>query len=597
MQLRTKRWVSGLVVVVGIGVLGGAGLVGAVSGDKERVASLQVHAVVDQFGPTRVTEVIDYDFGANSRHGIYRRIPGLMSDVAIQVRSPDAPDQFEVTDLGGRKKIKIGNPNKTISGRHRYEISYTLLNLAPGRRLAFDAVGAEWEVPIQEATIDVATPWTATGVRCDRGRTGDLGGCDAEQVAPGHLRVTVKDLKKAEGVTLYGLAKAEATETPQLAGFQPPPPDDSPPLAAPALTALIAAAVSGLVGLVLVRRAGREWVTGGGATDAAFLRSPAGGATAFSKLPPPPAQGALLMPPSAPASTSIPSGAERIDAAALRDLATTEFAPPPGLTAAHGSVVLTESVNDDAKTAWLIEQTIAGTVAFDESTGTKQLLRPSDPHTLLPPVLSKAFGNRAAISLGSYDPSFGAAWKELGTELEGWRAGSGLWDPAGDRRKKTVTLLGFAGVLLGVAGTGFAAHFGVVPLVAFTALLGGVGIASVANGWELAVRTPAGSATWLRVESFRRFLHDSEVQHVDWAVQHGVLREYTAWAVAVGEIDHWNRALARSTIAPQVDPSAFAYASMAHSFASATHTASTAPSSSGGGGVGGGGGGGGGGSW
>lgn len=30
---------------------------------------------------------------------------------------------------------------------------------------------------------------------------------------------------------------------------------------------------------------------------------------------------------------------------------------------------------------------------------------------------------------------------------------------------------------------------------------------------------------------------------MDWAVEHGVLRQYTAWAVAVGEIDRWRHAV------------------------------------------------------
>jgi uncharacterized membrane protein len=77
-----------------------------------------------------------------------------------------------------------------------------------------------------------------------------------------------------------------------------------------------------------------------------------------------------------------------------------------------------------------------------------------------------------------------------------------------------------------------------------------------------------------------------------------VLREYTAWAVALGEVDRWSRAVAAATNLP--DRSALTYAYLAPALLSGTSSASTAPSSSGGGGgggVGGGGGGGGGGSW
>ncbi|MEO6988293.1 MAG: DUF2207 domain-containing protein [Aquihabitans sp.] len=189
MQLRTKRVLSKVVVLVGAGAIGLAALIGAVTGDQERVASLQVQARIAQDGYAQVNEVIDYDFGTakSDKHGIYRMVPGLTTDAAITVRSPDAPDQFVVTNDWGGLEIKIGDPDKTVNGRRRYEIGYRIGGLMRGEELAFDAVGAAWEVPIRSATVDIAVPWVATDVRCDQGRTGDTGGCEAEQVTPGHL--------------------------------------------------------------------------------------------------------------------------------------------------------------------------------------------------------------------------------------------------------------------------------------------------------------------------------------------------------------------------------------------------------------------------
>ena len=137
-------------------------------------------------------------------------------------------------------------------------------------------------------------------------------------------------------------------------------------------------------------------------------------------------------------------------------------------------------------------------------------------------------------------------------------------------------------------------------VVVVGSLLGGGGFAALLRGWELRVRTPFGSGLWLRVESFRRFLHESETFHAEEAAKRGVLREYTAWAVALDEIDRWERAVAGSTTIPQ--DAGLGYVHMAPMLASSTASASTAPSSSGSGGggggsVGGGGGGGGGGSW
>ncbi|MDP1806847.1 MAG: DUF2207 domain-containing protein, partial [Acidimicrobiales bacterium] len=218
--------------------------------------------------------------------------------------------------------------------------------------------------------------------------------------------------------------------------------------------------------------------------------------------------------------------------------------------------------------------------------------------------LAGAFGTADEIRLGAYDPLFASAWKQVGTQLETWGRGSGLWDPDADRRKGRVRALGVLAAIVGAVlafGGGYAANRwgdSWIVLVVVGSLLGGGGFAAALRGWELRVRTPQGSGLWLRVESFRRFLHGSETFHAEEAAKRGVLREYTAWAVALDELDRWEKAVAGSSVIPQDAGLGFVYAAPAlmHS----TSAASTAPSSSGGGGggsVGGGGGGGGGGSW
>jgi uncharacterized membrane protein len=126
-------------------------------------------------------------------------------------------------------------------------------------------------------------------------------------------------------------------------------------------------------------------------------------------------------------------------------------------------------------------------------------------------------------------------------------------------------------------------------------------VAFVGTVGDLAARTAAGSAAYLRVASFRRFLAASEGRHVDEAHRRGVLREYTAWAVALGEADAWERAaatLGSAAVLATVTSTAFM-----HHHSTTFSSATTAPSSSsaggggGGGGVGGGGGGGSSGSW
>jgi Predicted membrane protein (DUF2207) len=216
------------------------------------------------------------------------------------------------------------------------------------------------------------------------------------------------------------------------------------------------------------------------------------------------------------------------------------------------------------------------------------------------------------LELGSYDRGFATGWATLGHRLESWRETSGLWDARADGRRLAARVLGILGAVVGVVaaagGGALAANRGAgwLWLAAAGGLLAGAGLATALRAWELHVRTPAGSAVWLRVESFRRFLAESEAYHAEEAARRGVLREYTAWAIAVGEIDRWSRAVQAASIPPTVAGMSYVY--MGPLLLASTTSTATAPSSSGGGGggfsggfgggsVGGGAGGGGGGSW
>jgi hypothetical protein len=130
------------------------------------------------------------------------------------------------------------------------------------------------------------------------------------------------------------------------------------------------------------------------------------------------------------------------------------------------------------------------------------------------------------------------------------------------------------------------------------AIVVGIGVPSIVAALlyarMLAARSATGSALALRTESFRRFLDASEGRHVEWAWKNGLLREYSAWAVALGEAKAWGKALAASNVPePSLGPT---NPLLVYSLGSSLSASHTAPSSSGGGGGAGGGGGGGGGS-
>lgn len=566
---------SKVAVVVGALVVGAVAAAGALFGDAERVAAYWVAAAVDVDGSASVTEVIDYDFGTETRHGIYRDVPGLSAEAEVTASSPTAPDDLELLPAFSGTRIRIGDPYRTITGRHRYTITYPLSGVVEGRTVAWDAVGTDWTVGISGTEIHLTAPWELTDLECDQGSLGEVGGCTVEQTEPGHLVARIGGLSAGEGVTLYARLGRSLERAPAAPAPPGPPEDSGTGWLPPALTAVVAALGVAVPVTWASRRAGRERVAPGGAVAAAFPDGLAGGEVL-------------------------------VDEDDLADLATVEFAPPEDLAAWQGGILLEEHLSHEHQVAWLLEAVARGWVRLDQDGSTPVLTPgPEWPDPASAPLVAGLFDGRSRVELHAYDSQFAKGWHAVGATLQQWRDTSGLWDPAGDRRRTRVLVLGLVGVLVGLllAGVGGAVAARLGPmwltLVAAGGIVAGAAVAGLASRGELRVRNPRGSALWLRTESFRRFLAESEARHVEEAARRHQLLEYTAWAVALGAADRWAQAVRASSVA-SLDPGVSS-AVMASSLVSATRTASVAPSSSsggsGGGGVGGGGGGGGGGSW
>jgi hypothetical protein len=449
-------------------------------------------------------------------------------------------------------------------------------------KLDWETMGFEWPVDMDNAEIHLLTPFEVSEPECLIGPPDNPRDCEVEQVEPGHLVAHIDKVPTGQGVSIEGTVGSPVTTLPAVP--QPPGPPDDPGtgLLPPAGTAAALSLIAGIPAAVLVRRAGRERIAPGGEADVAYAEGP------------------------------YHASEIRIDAAELANMATIEFAPPSDVNPAQGGIVLREEVRAEHKVAWLIQAAIDGAIDLqdgDDHTTTITRTGPGNQEEEM--VLGMAFGGRPTVELGSYDSAFSSAWNYLGSTLSSWRDSSGLWDRGSQARRVAAIVLGGLVLLLGAAGAAgggaLANRFGpqYLPLAAVGGALFGAGLAAVLGAWELPVRTPAGSGLFLRVESFRRFLAESEAYHAEEAAKRGVLREYTAWAVALDEIDRWSRAVAASSIIPET--AGLGYVHMAPLLLASTLSTSTAPRSSGGGGFGGGGfggggigggaGGGGGGSW
>lgn len=162
----------------------------------EKITSYDVQLAVQRDGSMKVQETIAYDFGTNARHGIdrdidteqkfdgshNRRYP--VSDVTVS--STDAPDQVHVSGGGKQTSLRIGDPNRTVTGPHTYRIGYTVAaattRLDDHDELYWNAVGPDWPVPVEEITVQV-TGEQVTKATCFAGPPGGTAGCRSAQAS------------------------------------------------------------------------------------------------------------------------------------------------------------------------------------------------------------------------------------------------------------------------------------------------------------------------------------------------------------------------------------------------------------------------------
>lgn len=597
MLRRIPLWRHAIVglVIVAMALLAGFRVIGAGADSAirpEQFDAKQVTVAPDGADGLRIREVVDIDFGSSARRG-YQRIVrndfGVPADVTAA--SPDANAEVNVVISGTETRIRIGDPAVTFTGRHRYVLEYTLADagVATGQFL-LDVIGND--ETLETGRFDVVlTGFDEPDTSCDTGAYGALGGCEFVVDGAGNNVAVIEPLAPGDGITVGArFAALGAVTMPPL----PEPPDPLPTGFQPLGLLMIPLGVAAAALVFLLGRSyGSNAVLAGGAADAAFGDLPVPGRTA----------------------RSADTATYRVPDSRLAALATIEFVPPRGLEPWQAAAVLREQVDDGTVAAWFSEMIATDALVISDHDGEMQLRRGPDTARLSAVDLGhlqRIFMSGDVVELGSYDPGFTAAWRAIEAEQRSFVSTAGWWSRGGPGGSITTParMVGLAVLALFVvavvvflvtaAGTNFWLAVASPWMAVIAGFLVPFVVAAAAYQPMFPARTATGSALALRSESFRRFLAASEGKHVEWAWEHGLLREYSAWAVALGAADAWTKAIESSNIAdPQV---ALAGPLLVHSAASSFRSAHTAPSSSGGGGgggggVGGGGGGGSSGSW
>ncbi len=135
------------------------------------INNYDVNITVTEDNKVHVNELIDVTF-TSSAHGIYRNIP-----LRYNIRYPDGTERkakSKISNVSATEKvpgitiqnndyvIKMGNPNRYVSGNKLYNISYdyTLAdpNYKDGQEFYFNIIGSQWATNIKKVHFKVTMP-------------------------------------------------------------------------------------------------------------------------------------------------------------------------------------------------------------------------------------------------------------------------------------------------------------------------------------------------------------------------------------------------------------------------------------------------------
>jgi uncharacterized membrane protein YgcG len=524
------------------------------SGSDERIINYNAQIAIQHDGSIRVTEEIVYDFGADQRHGIFRVIPtrvrynGRYDRVyPIDVRSVQAgtPNpEYSVHSSGSSLSIKIGDPDLTVTGAHSYTITYVVrrsLNaFADHDELYWNALGNQWGVPVNRATVRVSAPGPVSRAACFAGPAGSTSRCQHAAITNGVASFAQHGLGPHQGLTVvvaipkgvvaspgpllrerWSLQRAFAV-TPVSAG------------AAGGLFAIVA-----ILGAVMLAR-GRDRQYAGSVSRVVAGR---------------PVQDEKAIPLSGDGNGPPP----------------VQSAPPPDVRPGHTGTLLTDRATPRDVTATVVDLAVRGYLTIEETARTTEMRRDwrlvrlkkkgdlLDYEQLLLDALFAGGGSRHGArstlmsELGSdFTGSLREAEGALATDVteRGW------FTSRPDVVRLKWIIIGGLVLVAGLAATIAAAaftHYGLVPVPLALA-----GLALIIFARWMPVRTAKGTEVARKLEGFRRHItttaggqahHAGQAHPADQGHPGGpdVLDAYLPYAIAFGCTKEWADATAAMT--------------------------------------------------
>ncbi|HEU4528854.1 MAG TPA: DUF2207 domain-containing protein [Actinomycetota bacterium] len=571
----------------------------------ESTPRYDVDITIEPSGSIVVTETIVQDFGSTERHGIERFVPERLRyddtydrvypiDVVSVETTANTPDDLLVEHSGGSLRIRIGDPDRTITGPHTYTITYRVEGAMNGfsthDELYWNAIGTEWQQAIDRADVRVSGPARVTRVACYAGLAGSTAGCERAEIEDGAAVFSHRTLPAFNGMSVaVALPPGTVASTAPILverwsldrAFE------RTPLTIGGSAALTAAVLGG-VGVLAWRR-GRDRRYQGSQVDQ--VMGNAGG----------PEQSVPLF--------------ERGDAPV-------EFAPPEDLRPGQIGTLIDERANTLDVTATIVDLATRHYLVIEEiekrgwfgKADWKLIRQPAPGDELLTyerMLLDRLFGLGDEVKLSELKNTFASKLKEVEESLyaDALRRKWFLRRP--DRVRAAWVGVGLAALVV-AGGLAFVlVRWTHAALLSIPLVVGAIALLAVAR-W-MPRRTARGTALARRIAGFRRVIETAETHMSRWAEEENVFTRYLPYAIVFGLTEKWAEAFEGLASAPTTDTSwyvssrPFVYSSFGDrmdGFAvTTTGMIASTPAGSGGSGLGGGGfsggggGGGGGGSW
>ena len=569
----------------------------------ESIKRYDVQIQIQPSGSMLVTETIDYDFGSVPKHGIFRDIPERLHyddtydriyriDV-VSVKAVGAPADYEVEhEGGGILHIRIGDPDVTVSGEHVYTIVYRVdgaLNGFPDHdELYWNAIGADWNVQIDQASARVTGPAPVTKVACFTGPVGSTLGCAKAVVKSGAAVFGQPIMPPYNALSIVvALPQGSVASTAPILeerwsldrAFR------RTPLTVGGSIGLLALVVVGF-GLLIWRR-GRDRRYRGSQVD-------------------------QLM--------GSPGGEEQAVPLFEKGEAPVEFAPPEDLRPGQVGTLIDERANTLDVTATIIDLAVRKYLVIEEIEKQGWFGKPDwkltrtdttadDLLAYERKLLGALFATGNEVLMSGLKTKFHQQLVEVEGALYADAVQRKWFLARPDTVRERWVALGAAALVVSLGLAFVLVRWTKLGLFAIPLLVGAL-LILVGARW-MPRRTAKGTAITRRVKGFRRVIETAETHMSRWAEQENVFTRYLPFAIVFGCTDKWAKAFEGLALPADtswyVSSRPFVYASFAAQMDGFTVTTSgtiaSTPAGSGGSGFGGGGssggggGGGGGGSW